>query len=270
MDSGLPQHEGGVLAGYHGSCVDVHARRLSGDRLAERTRALRLHERSRETQLAALALDLHGPLALVADALKLADQRPAGPGGDSLRALLKRAHGQLAESLARLEALAPERLCAGAALVAVGTVVKMAAAHVDAAMTPPCSSLAIDMPEPDMLLYADPVQLGRALAGVIEHVCGSCAPPSRVGVTVRRDDHALYLRVRTSVEAIEPKFVPRAFELARRSGAVRVAAASESAGCSARLDLVRRVLQLHGGELFALRSAGGLPGEWVMRVPLQR
>lgn len=270
MDSGVPQHEDGELVGYVGSCVDVHARRLSGDRLAERTRALRLHERSRESQLTALALDLHGPLALIADAERLIDQRLNGASADSLRALLKRAHRQLTESLDRLEALGPERLCAGAALVPVVAVMKAAVSHVDAAMTQSRSSLAIDMPEPDMLLYADAIQLGRAVASVVEQVCDSWTRPGKVGVTIRHDDHAVYLRIRPSTEAMEPEFVPRAFELARRSGTKRVAAATESCPLSARLELARRILQLHCGELFSMRAAGEQPTEWVMRVPLQR
>jgi hypothetical protein len=147
---------------------------------------------------------------------------------------------------------------------------KAAVSHIDAAMTQSRSSLAIDMPEPDMLLYADAIQLGRAVASVIEQVCDSWARPGTGGVTIRPAAHAVYLRIRPSVEAMEPEFVPRAFELARRSGAKRVAAATESCPLSARLELARRILQLHCGELFAMRAAGELPTEWVMRVPLQR
>jgi len=272
MDSGVPQHLEGVLAGYFGTCVDVHARRLSGDRLAERTRALRLHERRRESQLAALAHMLHRPIDLVADARRQLSQPLADDRIESLSAVLKQAQDQIARAVADVELLVGRPAGATSSLcmvnVPIAEVLDAAARFLDSAMTHSGHRLAIDMPEPSTLVCADAVQLGHAIAIVVEQVFDSCELPIKVGLTIRHHESALYLRIRRSSEAIEPNFVPRAYELTpRKQRAMPASGEEHAAPLGTRLDFARRIVQLHGGDLIAHPPAAALPTEWVMRVP---
>jgi hypothetical protein len=198
MDCGLPQHEDQVLRGYTGTCVDVHARRLSGDRLAERMRMHRLQEHKRDAQLAALARELRGPLSPGAD-------------GAAPQELLVSARARLADAAARIESLvagAGVESGASARLVPIADVMSVAMQHVDSPMTRSGHHLEIDMPEPGMLLHVDPSQLGRAVADVVEFVGDSCERPSKIGVTVRHGDNAAYLRIARCNESSEPDSVP--------------------------------------------------------------
>lgn len=274
MDSGVPQHLQGVLAGYFGTCVDVHARRLSGDRLAERTRALRLQERRRESQLAALAHLLQRPINLVADAQRLLAQPPADDRAESLAAVLKQAQDQLVRAVAEAELLAGRDLGARAGLcmapVPIAEVLNAAARFLDSTMTQSGHRLGIDMPEPATLLCADAVQLGHAIAIVVEQVCDSCELPIKVSVTIRHHENALFMRIRRSVEAIEPGFVPRAFELARQKRRTGPGAGANPPLLGTKLDFARRIVQQHCGDLIGSPPEAVLPTEWVMRVPLRR
>ena len=258
MDSGLPQYADHVLMGYAGACVDVHARRLSGDRLAERMRLHRLHERRRDAQLMALAGELRE--ALAADG-------PSDTSTPSER--LARAQGHLAVAAGRIESLiGGAAVESGARLMPVADVVRVAAQLVDPPMTRTGHQLVIDMPEPDMLLYADSLQLGRAVAGVVEFVGDACEQPGKIGLAVRLGDNAAYLRIALRGEAAEPDFVPRAFELARRSGALLVGSAAECWPPVVQLDFAHQVVQLHGGELLTIRREDERPPEWIARIPL--
>ncbi len=283
MDSGVPQHLQGVLAGYFGTCVDVHARRVSGDRLAERTRALRLQERKRESQLAALAHMLHHPIALMADAQRLLSQLPpADDCAESLNAVLKQAQDQLARAVADAESLAGRGPAATASLcmvpVPIAEVLNAAARFLDSTMTHSGHRLGIDMPEPATVLCADSVELGHAIAIVVEQICDASELPIKVGVTIRHHENALFLRIRRSGEAIEPGFVPRAFELARKKQRASSVGDDTPPLLGTRLDFARRIVQLHGGDLIASppasppasSPAAAQPTEWVMRVALRR
>ena len=275
MDSGVPQHVDGTLVAYHGACVDVHARRLSGDRLAERTRMLRMQERRRESQLAALAHAMRRPVGLVADAQRLlSSQPPTEERIDSLNAVLKQMQDQLARAVAEIESLAGRGPSALPGLcmvpVPIAEVITLSTRFLDAAMTHSGHSLGFDMPEPGTLLCADSVQLGHAIAIVVEQVFDSSELPIKVGVTIRHHENALFLRIRASAEATQPDFVPRAFELSRKKNGAAASDAGNRPGPGTKLDFARRIVELHGGELFAGPLAAALPTEWVMRVPLRR
>jgi hypothetical protein len=276
MESGVPQHVDGVLTGFFGTCVDVHARRLSGDRLAERTRALRLQERRRESQLAALAHELRGPVGLMADAQRLlsesVEDAPIESRIESLNAMLKRAQDQLAHAIAEVETIAGRTPGAVTGLclvpVPIVEVLNLATRFLDSTMTHSGHRLGLDMPEPGTLLCADAVQLGHAIAIVVERVCDCFESPIKVGLTIRHHENALFLRVRRSQEAVEPNFVPRAFELARQRS--QRTGDDDRPLAGTKLDFARRIVRLHCGDLFASPPGAAMPTEWVMRVPLRR
>ena len=274
MDSGVPQHLDGALVAYHGTCVDVHARRVSGDRLAERTRMLRLHERRRESELAALAHEMQRPAGLVGQARRLLSQPPTEESIETLSALLKQTQDELARAIAEIESLAGKgpNTVPGLCMVSVPVVevMNLASRFLDSAMTHSGHRLGIDMPEPATLLCADAVQLGHAIAIVVEQVCDSSELPVKVGVTIRHHENALFLRIRRSGDANEPDFVPRAFELSRKKAGAVASAHGERPGLGTKLDFARRIVELHGGDLIANPPAATLPAEWVMRVPLRR
>ena len=70
--TGMPRPpESGAFEGYIGSCLDIHERRQTEDKLADRTRALRLLDGQREGFLATLSHGLRNPLAPIANAAAL-------------------------------------------------------------------------------------------------------------------------------------------------------------------------------------------------------
>lgn len=69
LDTGIPRwSEGGHFLGYIGTCVDITDRKELEEKLAERTRTLRLSDRRREEILARLSHELRNPLGAIANA----------------------------------------------------------------------------------------------------------------------------------------------------------------------------------------------------------
>jgi len=102
MVRGVPRHAGdGGFGGYTGTCVDIHERKALEERLAERTRALRLADRRKDEFLAMLAHDLRNPLGPITNAVAMMKTMEGeSPAVAPLRQIIERQLDQLKRVIA--------------------------------------------------------------------------------------------------------------------------------------------------------------------------
>jgi CheY-like chemotaxis protein len=84
-----------------------------------------------------------------------------------------------------------------------------------------------------------------------------------VGVAAGRADAGAFLRIRDSGEGIDPDFLPFIFEPFRQGQT-----SMQRSGLGLGLALVRRLVELHGGQITAASQGRGSGAEFVMTLPI--
>jgi CheY-like chemotaxis protein len=89
-------------------------------------------------------------------------------------------------------------------------------------------------------------------------------PGGRVSLVADRDGHTAVIRVADNGIGIAPDMLPRVFDLFRQGGRSLDRGAG---GLGIGLTLVRRIVELHGGEVEARSAGPGQGSEFVIRLP---
>ncbi|MDR0181929.1 hybrid sensor histidine kinase/response regulator [Lysobacter arvi] len=116
-------------------------------------------------------------------------------------------------------------------------------------------------PVPSIL--GDSVRLHQVVWNLLSNAIKFSEPGSRVGVELRADERGLQLTVADTGVGFEPGDAPTLFERFRQASSSRT---SKAGGLGLGLAIVRDIVSLHGGEVFA-RSAGlGRGAEFVVNL----
>lgn len=124
----------------------------------------------------------------------------------------------------------------------------------------------VDIAPAPALLEADPVRLEQVVTNLVDNAIKYTPPGGRIVVTVARDDGHATLRVVDSGIGIPPEARSRIFEPFYQ--APREPGFSAN-GLGLGLALVRRLVELHGGEIAVHSEGPGRGSEFVVRLPLR-
>jgi signal transduction histidine kinase len=129
-------------------------------------------------------------------------------------------------------------------------------------------ALQVDLPETPVWVNVDPTRLMQVLENLFENAGKFTEEGGKIGVEVVADrrSHRALLRVRDTGIGVDPEMVPRLFDvftqadrsLDRRRG-----------GLGLGLALVKRLVQLHGGEVEARSPGLGKGSEFTVTLPLE-
>src|SRR5262249_11245126 len=104
--------------------------------------------------------------------------------------------------------------------------------------------LSVSLPGEPIQLLADPVPLGQGFANLLHKAAKYTEPGGSIRVTAQREGDEAVVCVRDNGVGIDPKMLPRVFNLFEQSG---VASERSQGGLGIGLSLVRRLVELHGG-----------------------
>ncbi|WP_448586316.1 CHASE2 domain-containing protein, partial [Thermaurantiacus sp.] len=116
----------------------------------------------------------------------------------------------------------------------------------------------------EMLVLGDRALLTRAIQNLVGNAIKYSPPGGPVTARVDRDDPWVRLEVEDEGRGIDPAELPSLFEPFRRLAAPEGAAGEPGAGLG--LAFVKRVVERHGGEVFA-RSTPGVGSTFGFRLP---
>jgi signal transduction histidine kinase/CheY-like chemotaxis protein len=230
---------------------------------------MREADRLKDEFLAMLAHELRNPLAPVRNALHL--MRQPGVSTAAVNQIWEMAERQV-QQMARLldDLLDVSRISRGR--------IELRKKVIDAAITIRQTVEAtrsvienfqhqfqLDLRDEPLPVEADPARLEQVLTNLLNNAAKYTEPGGRILLSAFREDGSVVFKVKDSGIGIEPETLPRIFDLFvqgdRRTQHPR-------GGVGIGLTLVKRLVDLHGGQVSAASEGVGKGSEFVVRFPL--
>ncbi len=246
-------------------------------RVAERTAALqdvtqqlRAADRRKDEFLAFLGHELRNPLAPIVNAASVLRLKAANdPDLSWCREVIERQAGQLTrlvDDLLDVSRITRGTITLRSETVDVATVVASAVESCRPFIDMRRHELVVSLPDRPLLLQGDPARLTQIVANLLNNAAKYQDDAGRIDLVVGSDGSQVVIAVRDRGIGIAPEALPTVFDLfAQASSSLR----RLDDGLGIGLSLVRKLVELHGGDISA-RSAGlGKGSEFEVRLPAQ-
>ena len=260
----FPIRQGSRIIGAVVTFVDVTDRKAAEDEL--RTAA-----RRREEFLAMLSHELRNPLAAVVNAAKVMRAPWVKPEGvDQARQIVERQSRQMARLLDDL--LDVSRITRGGIElrkedVNLRDVIQTAAEAMMAVFEERNIRLTIDLPETALPIRGDAARIQQVIVNLLSNSARYSPSGSPIRLSAFAGKDSITLKVKDQGRGISPSMLSEIFELfvQDEQGLER-----STGGLGIGLTLVRRIVELHGGTVYAESAGLGKGAEFVVALPLQR
>jgi PAS domain S-box-containing protein len=261
LDDGVPYYGAdGAFSGYIGSCVDITPRKLAEEELEQAGRR-------KDEFLAMLGHELRNPLAPIGMAVEFMEM--VAPADDSItwaRDVIARQLRQLTRLVDDL--LDVSRITRGKVTLVL-TPLELTGVVAQAVETSrPLIDrrghrLAVEVPSHPLWIRGDAVRLGQVLSNLLNNAAKYTPDGGRIGLTVEVRDSWVILTVADNGLGLPAETLERVFDLfwqfESRDHAQR--------GLGIGLTLVKRLVELHGGDVEARSAGRGQGSEFIVRLP---
>lgn len=269
LANGVPRLSAdGRFHGYTGSCVDIHERKELEERLAERTRALRLADRRKNEFLAMLAHDLRNPLGPIANATAILKMMEAQtPAIAPVRQIVERQLEQLRRVIADMRdvtRITQAKIELQRDPVALGDMVRLALETARPQIDSRGHQFESDVPSHHTVL-GDSMRLAQALSHLLVNAAKFTPPNGRIELRAERDGDWLRLRVKDTGQGIHPDFLPHVFEPFAQENQSKP---RTNHGLGVGLTIAKRLAELHGGDITVSSDGPGQGAEFVLSLPV--
>jgi CheY-like chemotaxis protein len=113
-------------------------------------------------------------------------------------------------------------------------------------------------------VLGDPVRLAQVLSNLLTNAAKYTMPGGRIEVVGRREGDRIVVVVRDDGVGIDPELLPHVFELFVQGGQSLDRA---KGGLGLGLAIVRNIVELHGGRVFAESAGAGQGSEFRVALP---
>ncbi|HEY0133493.1 MAG TPA: ATP-binding protein, partial [Nannocystis sp.] len=229
--------------------------------------ALRDADRRKDEFLAMLAHELRNPLAPMQSALALLDAEGSrSPAAVRLRAVIGRQMShmtRLVDDLLDVARITSGKVVLKPESVELGRVVALAVETSRPLIDAKRHALTVDAPGP-IWLDADPVRLAQVISNLLNNAAKYTDDGGQISVSARREGGDAVIRVRDTGIGLSADMLPRVFELFTQASA---GLARSAGGLGIGLTLVRKLVELHGGNVSVSSAGRGEGSEFVVRLP---
>ncbi|HEX5746489.1 MAG TPA: response regulator [Archangium sp.] len=268
------------VAGAEGTAVgavriltDITPRRELEDALRQRAADLAEADRRKDEFLAMLAHELRNPLAAITNALHLqVATQPEGGESKSMRVMMRQSQhlARMVDDLLDVSRFNRGHIELRRAPVDLRQVVQHSVEARRRSLEEKGLHLEVSLPASESLwLDGDATRLEQVVSNLLDNARKYTGPGGHVfvGVTVERSGQGrqAVLRVRDTGIGMSPELRGRVFELFVQA---QQQLARTSGGLGIGLTLVRRLVELHGGEVTAHSEGEGRGSELMVRLPL--
>jgi len=224
--------------------------------------------RAKDQFLALLAHELRNPLAPILTAAVVMRRTGAPPSIERSIGIVERQAGHLARLLDDL--LDVSRITRGTIELRREPVgLEKAIRHALETARPQVEAMkhviSLSLPERPIHVDADPTRLEQILVNVLNNAAKYTPLKGTISVNVVEERGEVVLRVRDTGIGISPEMLPHIFELFTQGDQ---SLAHTSGGLGVGLTLVRRLVELHGGRIWAHSDGPGRGSEFTIRLPL--
>jgi len=261
LDNGVPHFAAdGAFDGYVGSCVDITSRKLAEEELEQAGRR-------KDEFLAMLGHELRNPLAPIGMAVEIMRKRP--PADASIvwaRDIIARQLRQLTRLVDDL--LDVSRINRGkVTLLLTPLDLRGVVAHAVETSRPLIESagheLTTHVPSHPVWVRGDGVRLGQVLTNLLNNAAKYTPAGGRIRLTVEQRGSQVILTVADNGFGLPAEMLERVFDLFwqfESRGDAR-------GGLGIGLTLVKRLVELQGGDVEARSAGRGQGSEFIVRLP---
>jgi PAS domain S-box-containing protein len=262
INTGVPRFTpDGTFSGYIGSCIDINDRKRTEEEL-------RQSDRRKEEFLAVLSHELRNPLAPIQTAVDLLEESGTSKAGSERElAMIKRQLGnlkRLVDDLMDISRVSRGKIELRKELVDLAAVIDGAVEAVRPLFDEHRQEFQVSIPEQSIFLEADSTRLEQILLNLLINTSKYTPQGGRIWLDVEQCQREVGIRVRDTGIGIEPDLLPKVFDLFLQ-GERRAGRSHEGGGIG--LNLVQKLVQLHGGTITAHSRGSGMGSEFVVKLP---
>jgi signal transduction histidine kinase len=245
---------------------------------AEKTReleqlnaALREANRNKDEFLAMLAHELRNPLAAIHNAVQL--MRTPGLSSDQsswAHDMIERQLGHLTrliDDLLDVARITRGKINLAREQVPLSIVVSRAVETVQPLVSRQRHELIQSVAGEGLLIEGDPTRLIQIVGNILSNAAKYTQPGGRIELSAGPCGEQVEIRIRDNGIGIEPELIPSVFNLFAQAAR---ADPGNQQGLGIGLALVKRLVELHGGEVEAHSEGLGRGSEFVVRFPCLR
>ncbi|PTR16206.1 PAS domain S-box-containing protein [Nitrosospira sp. Nsp2] len=254
---------GDEYAGHVGVSIDI-------TEAVNAETALLEADRRKDEFLATLAHELRNPLAPISNALALIGRPDGESAVPHLLPVISRQVNymvRLVDDLLEISRITSGKVELRRAATDLNGVLRNSVEASMAFIEENRHKLDLHIPETPLIVYGDPVRLEQVFTNLLNNAAKYTPNGGKIWVSARQEGDAAVVSVRDNGIGILPAMLPRLFDLfaqERRNGA----ATQEGLGIG--LNLVQRLVDMHGGSVEA-KSAGKDQGtEIIVHLPLSQ
>jgi protein-histidine pros-kinase len=258
----------GVLA--LSAIVDITERKRLERELHLRLEDLASADRQKDEFLAMLAHELRNPLAPIRNALEILDLPTANEqmnqrARDMMRRQLQHLV-RLVDDLLDVSRIITGRIDLRKERFDLSAAVTRAVETVEPLITARGHRLIVSTPDEPISICADLVRLSQVIANLLTNAAKYCPQPSRIWLSARREGVDVVIRVEDEGIGIAPDMLERIFELFVQADA---SPGRTQGGLGIGLTLVRRLVEMHNGSIYAKSAGLGQGSEFIVRLPAE-
>ncbi|MEO7336652.1 MAG: ATP-binding protein [Caldimonas sp.] len=231
--------------------------------------ALRDADRRKDEFLATLAHELRNPLAPISNALQIMQLTREPAANENARNVIERQVRQmvhLVDDLLDVSRISQGKVVLRRERVDLAGVVQTAIETSRPLIDANHHHLTMHLPRPGaMTVDADVTRLTQIVANLLNNAAKYTPPGGRIEVTAERQDDRAVISVRDSGIGIPPDMLPRVFDMFAQ---VDRTLERSQGGLGIGLALVKRLIEMHGGDVEAHSDGPGRGCRFVVRMPL--
>ncbi|MBV8899935.1 MAG: response regulator, partial [Verrucomicrobia bacterium] len=228
-------------------------------------------ERQKDEFLALLAHELRNPLAPICSALHVIGLPAANPATvDQMRQMAERQvwhMSRLLDDLLDVARISQGRFELRKEPVEIGPALEGAAESVRPFCDERRHELKVIRPARPLWVQADRTRLEQVLINLLNNAAKYTDPGGRIRLSAEPENAHVVIRVQDTGIGIVPTMLPRIFELFVQ---VERRLNHSAGGVGIGLSLVKKLVELHGGNVEAFSQGPGKGSEFIVRLPAAR
>jgi PAS domain S-box-containing protein len=231
--------------------------------------AIRDSDRRKDLFVATLAHELRNPLAPLRTGLDILRMRQSGPSpdGDVLEIMRRQLEHmvRMVDDLLDVSRINTGKVQLRLAPVAVSEVVRDAVAACRDQFETARHELTVSLPDADLYLHADAARLVQVLTNLLSNAAKFTDPGGTVRVTVTPEEGHVSIHVEDTGAGIPGESLPHVFDMFAQVDDPRIRGRG---GLGLGLNIVRTLVELHGGVITAESDGPGRGAKFSVRLPL--
>ena len=253
---------------FTGIVRDITERKKLEDQLRQRVDDLAQADRQKNEFLAMLGHELRNPLGPMRNALYLLKTaRSDATVFDEAQGLIERQLQQLVrlvDDLLDVSRIIRARIELRRDRMDLAEAIQRAVETAQPVIDANGHILDVSFPNQPVFVTGDLIRLAQVISNLLANAAKYSTKPGRIRITLTQEDAEAVVVVADQGEGIPPDLLPRVFELFVQGDHPL---ARSQGGLGIGLTLVKRLVEMHGGQVSAHSPGKGLGSEFALRLP---